>query len=270
MKTEPRIIVIGGGHAGVEAASAAARLGVKTTLISLRKEGIGQMSCNPAIGGTGKGHLVKEVDALGGIMSRAIDETGIQFRTLNSSKGPAVRASRAQADRDLYKACVQRMIAAHPNITVIEGEVAKILSNGTTATGVTLADGSVIEANAVVLTTGTFLRGLMHTGPVQTCGGRIGDKASNALSTSLTELGFTLGRLKTGTPARIRKSSIDFSKLQEQPGDVPPKPFSIMTEAIKQRQISCWMTHTNEEIHEYIRSNKERINDSITSSKTFV
>jgi tRNA uridine 5-carboxymethylaminomethyl modification enzyme len=258
MKTEPRIIVIGGGHAGVEAASAAARLGVSTTLISLRKEGIGQMSCNPAIGGTGKGHLVKEVDALGGIMSRAIDETGIQFRTLNSSKGPAVRASRAQADRDLYKACVQRMVTAHPNITVVEGEVAKILSDGSTVKGVTLADGSTIEANAVVLTTGTFLRGLMHTGPVQTCGGRIGDKASNSLSTSLGELGFTLGRLKTGTPARIRKSSIDFSKLQEQPGDVPPKPFSIMTESIKQRQISCWMTHTTEEIHEYIRSNKER------------
>ena len=253
-----RIIVIGGGHAGVEAAAASSRLGVETILVTLRKEGIGQMSCNPAIGGLGKGQLVKEVDALGGIMGRATDKTGIQFRTLNESKGPAVRSSRAQADRDAYKACVRGMIEALPNLTIVEGEAATIKSEGGRVTGLLLKDGAFLPADAIVLTTGTFLRGLMHTGERQTEGGRLGDNASNSLSDSLRALGFPLGRLKTGTPARLRKSTINFSNLVEQPGDSPPKPFSMMTDAITQPQISCWMTATNEAIHDLIRSNKHR------------
>jgi tRNA uridine 5-carboxymethylaminomethyl modification enzyme len=252
------LVVIGGGHAGVEAAAAAARLGIRTTLVSLRKAGIGQMSCNPAIRGLGKGHLVKEVDALGGLMGRAIDATGIQFRTLNESKGPAVQASRAQADRDLYKAKLLSLVESIPNLSVLEGEVASLLSSGPRITGIELADGSRIDADCVVLTTGTFLRGLMHTGESQTPGGRDGDAPSNALSESLKKLGFTLGRLKTGTPPRIRKSSIDFTKLQEQPGDIPPRPFSLLTDAITQKQISCWVTYTNEAVHDLIRSNRER------------
>lgn len=253
-----RLIVIGGGHAGVEAALAAVRLGVPTILVTLRRAGIGQMSCNPAIGGVGKGHLVKEVDALGGIMGRAIDATGVQFRTLNSSKGPAVRASRAQADRDLYKNWVRRFCEAEPNLTIIEGEVAAILTSHHRVTGIELSDGATIPADAVVLTTGTFLRGLMHTGPVQMCGGRCGDSASNHLSTSLRALGFELGRLKTGTPPRLRRSTIDFSRLKEQPGEDPPSPFSMMTDRIEQPQISCWQTATSEAVHELIRANKER------------
>ena len=253
-----RVVVIGGGHAGVEAALAAARLGAATTLVTLRRSGIGQMSCNPAIGGVGKGHLVKEVDALGGIMGRAIDATGIQFRTLNSSKGPAVRASRAQADRDLYKGWVRAFCEREPNLTIVEGEVASIAAANGRVSGVVLADGSVVSSDAVVLTTGTFLRGLMHTGTEKTCGGRHGDAASNRLSDSLRAIGFELGRLKTGTPPRLRRSSIDFSKLQEQPGEDPPTPFSMMTEAIRQPQISCWQTATSEAVHDLIRANKER------------
>ncbi len=254
----PRVIVIGGGHAGVEAASASARLGVPTTLVTLRREGIGQMSCNPAIGGLGKGQLVKEVDALGGLMGRAIDETGIQFRTLNESKGPAVRSSRAQADRDLYKACVRRMIENHPNLDVVEGEVAEVLAEHGKVSGVRLKNGVVLSCDRLVLTTGTFLRGLMHTGTSQTQGGRLGDTASNSLSESLKSHGFTLGRLKTGTPARLRLSTIDFSNLKEQPGDTHANPFSMMTDRITQKQISCWVTTTNEAIHELIRANKDR------------
>jgi len=253
-----RVVIIGGGHAGVEAALAAARLGVTTTLVTLRRAGIGQMSCNPAIGGVGKGHLVKEVDALGGLMGRAIDATGIQFRTLNSSKGPAVRASRAQADRDLYKNWVREFCEQQPNLTIVEGEVAAITATDRRVRGVVLSDGATIAADAVVLTTGTFLRGLMHTGPEQTCGGRCGDIASNRLSDSLRSLGFELGRLKTGTPPRLRRSTIDFSKLKEQPGEDPPSPFSMMTDRIQQPQISCWQTTTSEAVHDLIRANKER------------
>lgn len=261
-------VVIGGGHAGIEAAYASARLGVPTVLVSLRKEGIGQMSCNPAIGGVGKGHLVKEVDALGGLMGRAIDATGIQFRTLNTSKGAAARASRAQADRELYKRWIQTYLAKVPHLTIVEGEAVSIETQGNAVTAVVLADGSRIPANAVVLTTGTFLRGLMHSGETQTAGGRLGDKASLSMSDSLRALGFPLGRLKTGTPPRLRLSSIDFSQLTEQPGDVPPQPFSFMTGSIDRPQISCWMTSTNERAHDIIRSNKERspmFNGQITS-----
>ena len=253
-----QVIVIGGGHAGAEAAMASARLGVKTTMITLRKAGIGQMSCNPAIGGLGKGQLVKEVDALGGIMGIAIDQTGIQFRTLNSSKGPAVRASRAQADRDLYKNYVRHLVENQENLEVIEGEVAELLVENSSIAGIRLADGSTLKAPSVVLTTGTFLKGLMHTGCTQTKGGRNGDNASNALSDSLRAIGFSLGRLKTGTPPRLRLSTINFEILREQPGEVPAKPFSMMTQSIDRPQISCWITSTNEEAHEIIRANKDR------------
>jgi tRNA uridine 5-carboxymethylaminomethyl modification enzyme len=261
-------VVVGGGHSGIEAAYASARLGVPTVLVSLRKDGIGQMSCNPAIGGVGKGHLVKELDALGGLMGRAIDATGIQFKILNESKGAAARASRAQADRDLYKAWVQRYIESVPNLTIIEGEAATIETRDGAVSGVTLRDGSYIPAAAVVLTTGTFLRGLMHSGEKKTEGGRLGDNASNHLSDSLRALGFPLGRLKTGTPPRLRLSTIDFTHLVEQPGDNPPQPFSFMTSSIDRPQISCWRTATNERAHDIIRANKERspmFNGQITS-----
>lgn len=263
-----RVIIIGGGHAGVEAAFAAARLGVETTLVTLRRAGIGQMSCNPAIGGLGKGHLVKEVDALGGLMGLAIDKTGIQFRTLNASKGPAVRASRAQADRDLYKNYVRSYLEQVPRLSIVEGEVKSILTSAGKVSGIELTDSSIIKADSVVLTTGTFLAGLMHTGSDKTAGGRNGDAPANFLSTSLRQLGFELGRLKTGTPPRIRRSSIDFSILEEQKGEDPPRPFSVLTQEIKQKQISCWMTATNEEAHDLIRANKERspmFNGQITS-----
>jgi len=252
-----KVIVIGGGHAGVEAATASARLGVATCMISLRKSGIGQMSCNPAIGGLGKGHLVKEVDALGGLMGKAIDKTGIQFRTLNSSKGPAVRASRAQADRDLYKKEVQRLVELEPDLEVLEAEVARIVVSDNKVKGVELKDGIILDCEAVVLTTGTFLRGLMHTGDTQTAGGRTGDVSSNPLSDCLKSLGFKMGRLKTGTPPRLRKSSIDFSGLQEQPGEVPARPFSLTTDKIGQPQISCWITETNEVVHDLIRASRD-------------
>lgn len=256
--TVRKVIVIGGGHAGVEAATAAARIGAAVTLVTLRRSGIGQMSCNPAIGGLGKGHLVKEVDALGGIMGRAIDKTGIQFRTLNSSKGPAVQASRAQADRDLYKAEVLRLVEQFENITILEAEVSELIAKDTQIAGIKLADGTELHADAVVVTTGTFLRGLMHTGESQTEGGRHDDVASNSLSESLKALGFKLGRLKTGTPPRIRRSSIDFSKLQEQPGDEQVKPFSIMSDSIERAQIPCWITSTNQDVHQIIADNKDK------------
>jgi tRNA uridine 5-carboxymethylaminomethyl modification enzyme len=252
------VIIIGAGHAGVEAARAASALKSKVALITLKKSGIGQMSCNPAIGGLGKGHLVKEVDALGGLMAEATDATAIQFRTLNSSKGAAVRASRAQADRDLYKQKIRDLIEQIPNITVIEGEASELIAEQNKITGVKLKDGTYLNAQAVVLTTGTFLRGLMHTGSVQTVGGRVGDNAANTISDSLKSLGFPLFRLKTGTPPRLRLSSIDFSQLQEQPGDTPINPFSMVNKKIERQQISCWITTTNEVVHDLIRANKDR------------
>ena len=252
------VAVVGGGHAGVEAAAAASRLGVKTILITLRKSGIGQMSCNPAIGGLGKGHLVREVDALGGIMGRAIDAGGIQFRVLNASKGPAVQASRAQADRVLYRSAVQKLLASEENVQVVEGEVAGFTVSQGSVTAVNLADGTTIPVNALVITTGTFLCGLMHTGRNQTVGGRHGDIASNSLSDCLRSHGFSLGRLKTGTPPRIARDSINYSILEEQPGDAVPRPFSFMTDAITQEQLPCWITETNPKVHEIIERNKIR------------
>lgn len=254
-----RVIVIGGGHAGLEAAAASARLAVPTVLITLSRAGIGQMSCNPAIGGLGKGHLVKEVDALGGLMGYLIDQAGIQFRTLNASKGAAVRASRAQADRALYKGAASKALEALPGLEILEEEVCGIeISKDGRVAGVRISDGAVVPGKAVVVTAGTFLRGLMHTGDTQTVGGRHGDSASNSLSDSLSALGFELGRLKTGTPPRLSLKSINIEQLREQPGDPNPTPFSMMTQSLEQRQISCWLTSTNEEAHDAIRASKDR------------
>ena len=252
------VIVIGAGHAGVEAALAATRIGSATALVTLRKEGIGQMSCNPAIGGLGKGQIVKEVDALGGLMGKAIDATGIQFRILNASKGPAVRSSRAQADRTLYKNWVRNYLEHKDGLSIIEGEAAEILADKNQVYGLKLKDGSVLKTKAIVLTSGTFLRGLMHTGEEQTPGGRNGDAPASLLSASLMNLGFELGRLKTGTPARLHKATIDYSNLEEQPGDDPPRPFSMMTSTITQKQLPCWITDTTEAVHDLIRENKHR------------
>jgi len=251
-------VVIGGGHAGIEAALASARLGVSTLLITLRTDRIGEMSCNPSVGGLGKGHIVKEVDALGGAMARATDRGGIQFRTLNASKGPAVRASRAQADRELYKQAVSSILSAQQNLTIRQAEVVAIEVQRGGVRGVRLGDGSFIPCQKIVLTSGTFLRGLMHTGERQTPGGRHGDISAYALSTSLESLGFQLGRLKTGTPPRLKRSSIDFSGLQRQPGEDNPKPFSMMTPAITQQQVCCWITATQERTHDIIRANRTR------------
>ena len=252
------VVVVGGGHAGAEAALASARLGVVTALVSFRRDGIGQMSCNPAIGGLGKGQLVKEVDALFGEMGRAIDDTGIQFRTLNSSKGPAVRSSRAQADRDLYKARVLRACEEQANLTIIEAAAGALLRVGDRVVGISTEDGVRITAKATVLTTGTFLSALMHTGDTKTPGGRVDEAAAYHLSDSLRDLGLRMGRMKTGTPARLSRRTIDFSKLLEQPGDTPPQPFSFRTRSIDRPQISCWITATNAQTHDIIAANVAR------------
>lgn len=252
------VIVIGGGHAGSEAALVAARLGAKTLLATFSKRSVGQMSCNPAIGGLGKGQLVKEVDALFGEMGRAIDDTGIQFRTLNESKGPAVRSSRAQADRGMYQQRVLQAVETQENLDVLEGAVGRLEVVGDAVRGIWTEDGVFVGAPAVVLTTGTFLRGLMHTGEKQSKGGRVGDKASYSLSDSIRDLGLRMGRLKTGTPPRLALHSIDFSKLVEQPGELPIKPFSFRTSSIERQQISCWLTKTTEQTHEIIGASVDR------------
>jgi tRNA uridine 5-carboxymethylaminomethyl modification enzyme len=257
-KTDFDILVVGGGHAGSEAALVAARMGCRVALVSFSEAKIGQMSCNPAIGGLGKGQLVKEVDALFGEMGRAIDDTGIQFRTLNASKGPAVRSSRAQADRELYRDRIRKAVAECPNLTVVEGAVASLIMDARRISGLTLEDGSAISASAVVLTTGTFLRGLMHTGEEKTEGGRIGEKAASGLSDSIASLGLRMGRMKTGTPARLHLPSIDFSKCEEQPGETPIRPFSFRTAGIDRRQVSCWITNTTSQTHEIIAANVDR------------
>ena len=253
------VIVIGGGHAGTEAAMAASRMGASTLLITHNIETLGQMSCNPAIGGIGKGHLVKEIDALGGLMARAIDKGGIQFRRLNASKGPAVRATRAQADRVLYKAAVRYALENQDNLKLFQQAVTDLIVENERVVGVETEMGLKFRAKSVVLTTGTFLGGLIHIGLENYQGGRAGDPPSNKLSQRLRELPFRVDRLKTGTPPRIDGRTIDFSVLQEQPGDTPIPTFSFLGKPEDHpRQISCYITHTNEKTHDIIRSGFER------------
>ncbi len=258
------VIVIGGGHAGAEAARVCARGGVRVAMITMLREAIGRMSCNPAIGGLAKGNLVKEIDALGGLMGEATDRAGIQFKILNRSKGPAVQGPRAQCDRDLYAAAVQDLLAAEPNVTIVEGSVTSLrIDEAGSRLSVSLkTDGrtglSVLHSRAVIVTTGTFLRALMHSGEVKTAGGRFGEPAAETLSDSLAALGLELGRLKTGTPPRIARDSVDFSKLEEAPGDLEPRPFSILTDAIALPQVLCHLTYTGAVAHDLIRANLHR------------
>jgi tRNA uridine 5-carboxymethylaminomethyl modification enzyme len=256
--TDYAVIVVGGGHAGCEAAAASARLGAATALVTHKFATIGEMSCNPAIGGLGKGHLVREIDALDGLMGRVADQAGIQFRVLNRRKGPAVRGPRAQADRKLYRQAMQAAISAQPNLDVIEGEVDDIEVTNGMVSGVVLLDGRRIGTKAVVLTTGTFLRGLIHRGEETTPAGRVGEKPVLGLSTRLEALGLQLGRLKTGTPARLDATTINFSVLEEQPGDTPPEAFSALTRAITTPQVSCHITRTTAETHRIISENLHR------------
>ena len=252
------VIVIGGGHAGTEAAHASARMGARTALVTMRREAIGVMSCNPAIGGLGKGHLVREIDALDGVMGRAADFAGIQFRLLNRRKGPAVQGPRAQADRELYRAFVQRELAQQANLEIVEGEVARLLLSGQAVQGVVLSNATKLRAASVVVTTGTFLRGVIHIGEEQRPGGRIGDNASGMLAEQFYDFGLPMGRLKTGTPPRLDGRTIDWNELESQPGDDEPVTFSFLSDGPIQRQISCGITHTNERTHDIIRANLAR------------
>lgn len=252
------VIVVGGGHAGAEAASAAARMGARAALITHSRETIGVMSCNPAIGGLGKGHLVREIDALDGVMARAADRAGIQFRMLNRRKGPAVRGPRAQADRKLYRQAVQDLLAEHDNLEMIAGEVFDLSVDSGQVLGVVLADGRRFGTGTVVLTTGTFLRGLIHIGETKTPAGRVGEAPSMGLSATLERHGFPLGRLKTGTPPRLDGRTIDWAALEMQAGDDPPEPFSALTQRITTPQISCGVTRTTIATHDLIRANLHR------------
>ncbi len=240
------VIVIGGGHAGCEAAAAAARLGARTALVTHRFATIGEMSCNPAIGGLGKGHLVREIDALDGLMGRVADQAGIQFRVLNRSKGPAVQGPRAQADRKLYRQAMQAAIQATPGLEVIEAAVEDLIVDQGRVTGIVTADGRRLSAGAVVLTTGTFLNGLIHIGETKIPAGRMGEAPALGLSTRLYGLGFRMGRLKTGTPPRLDGRTIRWDGLQVQHGDDPPRPFSFLTERIATPQVACHITHTTD------------------------
>jgi len=253
------VIVIGGGHAGTEAALAAARCGARTLLLTHNVETVGAMSCNPAIGGIGKGHLVKEIDALGGIMAHAADQAGIQWRTLNAAKGPAVRATRCQADRGLYKAAIRHAVETQANLQLFQQPVTDLLLEGVRVTGVATQMGLVFRARTVVLTAGTFLAGKIHVGQAQYAGGRAGDPPATSLAAKLRELPFATGRLKTGTPPRIDRRSIDFTGLEEQLGDEPQPVFSYLGDAGEHpRQASCWITHTNERTHAIIRQGLDR------------
>ncbi len=254
MTGEFDVIVIGGGHAGAEAARVCARGGARVAMVTMLREAIGRMSCNPAIGGLAKGNLVKEIDALGGLMGEATDSAAIQYKVLNRSKGPAVQGPRAQCDRQLYARAVQEILAAEPNLTIIESSVSRL----TGGRQVVLADGSELRSRAVVVTTGTFLRALMHSGETKTVGGRFGEPSAETLSDSLRALGLKLGRLKTGTPPRIVSASIDYSRLEGAPGDAVPRPFSILTDHIPLRQVLCHLTYTNAAAHELIRANLHR------------
>src|SRR5437762_10424103 len=244
------VIIIGGGHAGAEAARVCARGGASVAMVTMLRDAIGRMSCNPAIGGLAKGNLVKEIDALGGLMGEATDRSGIQFKVLNRSKGPAVQGPRAQCDRDLYASAVQALLHG---VTVIEASVSLLFDGG-----VILGDGKKLHGRAIVITTGTFLRALMHSGEVKTRGGRFGEPAAETLSDSLAALGLELGRLKTGTPPRVAKASVDFSKLEEAPGDRSPRPFSILTDRLVLPQVLCHLTYTGGAAHELIRANLHR------------
>jgi tRNA uridine 5-carboxymethylaminomethyl modification enzyme len=253
------VIVVGGGHAGCEAAAASVRFGARTALLTLRRDNLGVMSCNPAIGGLGKGHLVREIDALDGIMGRLADASGIQFRVLNRRKGPAVRGPRAQIDRKLYRAAMSRELLENtPGLSVIEGEAADLIDGPDGICGVITADGRRLEAGAVVITTGTFLRGIIHLGPDRTAAGRIGENPAVRLAVRLQHSGFALGRLKTGTPARLDGRSIDWSGLTVQPGDDPPEPFSSLTTRITTPQVPCHVTRTTPETHAIIARNLDR------------
>ena len=252
------VVVIGGGHAGCEAAAAAARMGASTALLTHRLDTIGAMSCNPAIGGLGKGHLVREIDALDGLMGRVADAAGIQFRLLNRRKGPAVRGPRAQADRKRYRAAMQEALSRQDHLTLLEGEADDLRVEGGRVTGVVLADGRLLDARAVVLTTGTFLRGLIHIGERTIPAGRVGEAPANGLSRTLERNGFVLGRLKTGTPPRLDGTTIDFAALERQPGDVDPELFSSLSTAVAQPQVDCFITRTTAATHAVIAANLHR------------
>jgi len=252
------VIVVGGGHAGADAAHAAARMGAKTALITLSRNDLGVMSCNPAIGGLGKGHLVREIDAMDGVMGRVADLAGIQFRLLNRRKGPAVQGPRAQADRKIYRREMLRLTEAQENLEIVEGEAADFIMEGNRVSGAVLADGTEISAKSVVLTTGTFLRGIIHIGPEKRSGGRMGDKPSIKLAERIDQFGLPLGRLKTGTPPRLDGRTIKWELLEEQPGDDEPALFSFLSKSVSAPQVSCGITHTNEKTHQIIRDNLEQ------------
>lgn len=252
------VIVVGGGHAGCEAAAASARMGVKTALVTMRFQDLGVMSCNPAIGGLGKGHLVREIDALDGIMGTAADKAGIQFRLLNRRKGPAVQGPRAQADRKLYRLAIQEALTNQENLTIIEGEVVDFLGSETCVQGVKLADDTELSSVSVILTTGTFLRGIIHIGDVKKSGGRMGDNPSIRLAERIDSYALPLGRLKTGTPPRLDGRTINWDILDAQPGDDDPVLFSFLSKSPYVKQISCGITHTNAKTHDIIRSNLDR------------
>ena len=258
MSIQRDIIVIGGGHAGCEAALAAARMGCRVLLLTIERDKIAHMPCNPAVGGIGKGHLVKEIDALGGEIGRNTDQAGIQFRTLNTKKGPAVRATRVQCDKSLYRKAMQETLANQPSLEIVSGTAQNILTKGGAIHAVVTDRGETIQANAVIITSGTFLKGLIHIGMNQMPGGRAGEAPAESLSDCMRDFGFEVGRLKTGTPPRLDRDSINFGVMGVQPGDVPPRPFSCRTTHVTNPQICCHLTYTNERTHEIILNNLDR------------